>query len=1012
MTGSMRYLLIIVFLLCGVAQAQNPYSLTEKEQVFRSGLDFINNGNFAAAREAFDSYLRVPGTDGLKIAEAEYYRAFAALKLYHPDGEKLIQRFLEDHPQNLRAAFAYFDLANFFYDERSYAKAVTYYKQINYGILNPEQFSHAKFRWGYSLFNLRKLPEALEQFNFIKAQNNQFSAAASYYAGFIEYGEGQYDKALDDLRKAAQSPGYANVAPFLISSIYYKQQKYDELIAYAESLAQQGRDVNDQAEINLLVAEAYFKKKDYLKAADAYENYFSKKKDAESPAYLRAGFSYYISGDDAKALNYFKRSASDKDSTGFYASYYMGILHLKQGEKQQALISFDNARKFKADKNLVEEATFHYAKVAYDLGRTEPAIVELENYLSEYPNGIYANESKELLSQAYVNANNYNKAIEYIESLPRRNPNLDRAYQKATYLKGAEHFNKDEYAEAVEFFQRSLKYPIDPLYQALASLWCAEAYSLGKKYTEAAEQYLIVLGIPSQRDSEAAIKARYGLGYAYFNNEVYDKALLQFKEFINKVKPTDLNYADALLRLADCYYVARNYNDALANYRKALSSKTIDADYAQLQVANILGIQRKYEEAGTAFSQVILNYPRSRFIDEAYFQKAQFELENGNYSAASLTLTQLISTQRNSKFLPYAHMRRAAAYYNLKEYNNTIADYAKVLEDFSSHPVAADALLPLQEALNLQNKGAEFEKYLTAYKNANPDKKGFEAVEFESAKGLYFNQDYTRSIPTFIKYLKDYPESPRRNEAKYYLAESYFRQRDFEKAIVIYAELEAERNFNLAGRVVARLAELEFRMGNYDNSSYFYHKLASQATSKRDQYNAWSGLMESHFLMTRYDSSDYYARLIIEKGNINAGAQNKASLYLGKSAMAKGDYEGAKDEFINALNTARDEFGAEAKYLLAEIFYLSKEFKRSYEILVELNSDFAAYDEWVGKSYLLLADNFLAMGDNFQAKGTLNSLISNHPLDYIRSRATEKLKEIEKAELSESSKVKSDSLKQ
>jgi tetratricopeptide (TPR) repeat protein len=1008
----MRYLLIILFSLSFAAKGQTPVSLSEADALYKSAIDYVDKGNYAAAREAFDRYLQMPGINVLQQREAEYFKAYTALKLYHPDGEKLVQRFLDDYPQHPRSAFAYYDLANFFYDERVYAKASNYFKQINYGVLNPAQFSQAKFRWGYSLFNLKRLIEALDQFNFVKSQNNQYSAAASYYAGFIEYGEGQYDRALEDLRKAAQSPGYANVAPHLIASIYYKQLNYDQLISYAASLKEQAKSVNDQAEIDLLVAEAHFKKKNYNESVKGYEAYFQNRKDADRPVYLRAGYAYYMVGDDSKALNYLKRTASDKDSTGFYASYYLGILYLKQGEKQQALISFDNARKFKSDKNLAQEASFHYAKVAYDLGRTDLAINEFEQYLKESPQGVYANESKELLSQAYVNANNYNKAIEYIESLPRRNPNLDRAYQKATFLKGVEHFNKDEYQQAVTYFEKSLRFPLDPEYQALAAFWAAEAYSIGKLHTEAIQKYLIVLGSPTQKDKETGVKARYGLAYAYFNNEAYDKALLQFREFVNKSNSNNTNYTDAVLRLADCYYVARNYNDALSNYRKALSSRSPDADYAQLQVANILGIQRKYDEASTAFSQVIINYPRSRFIDEAYFQKAQFELEQGNYSAALLTLTQLISTQRNSKFLPYAHLRRAAAYYNLKDYTNTVNDYKNVLTDYVAHPVASDALLPLQEALNLLNRGSEFDQIFTAYRQANPEKKGLEVVEFESAKSLYFSQDYARSIPAFLAYLKSYPESPRRSESKYYLAESYYRQRDFTKAIAIYAELEADKNFNLAGRVVARLAELEFRNGDYDNANYFYHKLAKMASSKRDQYNAWSGLMESHYLKARYDSSDYYARLIIEKGNINAGAQNKASLFLGKSAMAKGDYDNAKDEFLSALNTARDEFGAESKYLLAEIFYLTKEYKRSYEILVELNKDFAAYDEWVGKSYLLLADNFLAMDDRFQAKGTLNSLISNHPLEHIRSAARIKLKEIEDAELKKSSTVQSDSIRQ
>jgi TolA-binding protein len=152
-------------------------------------------------------------------------------------------------------------------------------------------------------------------------------------------------------------------------------------------------------------------------------------------------------------------------------------------------------------------------------------------------------------------------------------------------------------------------------------------------------------------------------------------------------------------------------------------------------------------------------------------------------------------------------------------------------------------------------------------------------------------------------------------------------------------------------------------------------------------------------LLAQYDSADKYARIILEQGNVNAGAQNKASLYLGKSAMARGDFDTAKDEFLNTLNAARDEHGAEAKYLLAKIFHQQKSYKQCYETLVSLNNDFAAYEDWVGKSYLLLADNFAAMGDIFQAKGTLQSLVDHFPQQAVKDEAKRKLRLLEEQQL-------------
>ena len=150
--------------------------------------------------------------------------------------------------------------------------------------------------------------------------------------------------------------------------------------------------------------------------------------------------------------------------------------------------------------------------------------------------------------------------------------------------------------------------------------------------------------------------------------------------------------------------------------------------------------------------------------------------------------------------------------------------------------------------------------------------------------------------------------------------------------------------------------------------------------------------------------------MILEKGAVNASAQNKASLYLGKSAFARGDFETAKDEFLNTLNAAQDEYGAEAKYTLGEIFYLQKQYKQSQETLVSLNNDFSSYDLWVGKSFLLLADNYVATNDLFNARATLQSLVDNFPLENIKNDAKKKLTELDALEQQRQEKIKADTL--
>jgi TolA-binding protein len=999
----------IIFLLSlSDLRAQNQLSQGKVDKLFNKGIELVDHANYGAARDVLTDFLNTASSIDTRRGEAEYYIAFSALSLGHSDGEKLIDQFISNYPSDTRAATAYYDLANFFYNDKNYTKAIQYYGKVNFPALAAAEQSEGHFKWGYSYFNLKKLDEAQEQFNFVKKQSSGYTPAANYYAGFIEYSKGQYDDALTDLKRAEASKSYADIVPYIVANIYYKQRKYDDLIQYAASL--KGRDITNPNEIAMLVADAYYFKSDFKKAIESYEKYLADNPDkAESPLLFRAGYANYAIGQDAKAITYLSKSAAGKDSTSYYASYYLGILYLKQGDKAYALNSFDYARKYKNDAKLAEESSFQYGKVSYDAGKPDQAIAEFEKYIVAYPNSVHSTEVKELLAQAYINGDNFHKAIEYIESLPFKSKYIEQAYQKATYLKGAELFNKEDYAQAVTYFDKSLQYPVDPSFVALASYWNGEAYSIGRKYDDAITNYQRIISLKDPVDAEVMINTRYGLGYAYFNQKIYDRALFSFKEFANKGSKSTPNYTDGLIRLADCYYVSKQYDDALTYYNKAAAIGSSDNDYVLLQTGSLNGVQRKYAEARKQLSSLIQSYPKSQYRDEAMYQRAKFEIEQGNYQAAADGLTQLIREVPNSRFLPDAYMRRADSYYNLKQYDKTIADYGTVIKQFSTLPVAQKALLPLQEALNIAGRSGEFENYMADVTKANPGSASLDSLQFETAKNFYFNQQYPKAITSLNTYISSYPQSGRVPEARYYIAESHYRLKEYDKALSIYLDLNKDVNVTLGNKVLARIAEIQFKTGKYEGSVVSFHRLERLASSKKEQYNAWSGLMESFYLLNQYDSADIYAKLILEKGSVSAGAQNKASLYLGKTALARGDYDGAKDEFLNTLNTAQDEYGAEAKYLLAQIFYTQKDYKMCFETLTSLNKDFATYDAWVGKSYLLIADNFLAQQDVFQAKLTLQSLIDNFPLQTVKDEAKAKLKKLEQAEVDKKKTLDADS---
>ena len=1000
----MRFLGIVFLIINWCAIGQDNLSQQKQARDFTQIIDLFNADNYRATLPAIHSYNKDYGITQ-QHAELRYFEAISTARIGQKDAEQKLNQFTTDFPTHPRVSTVRFELASLSYRNKNYQKTADQLSALDFGGLSRSQDVEARFMLGYSYFNLKKLKEALAQFNLMKGGENIFSPAASYYAAYIELSNGEYDAALRDLQRIEKQSSYVTVVPYMIAQVYNKQGKDDELISYGATVATQS-GVQNLEDINLLVSEAYFRKKNYAKAIEGYNQFLKGKSSIDRGVLFRAGFANFSSGNSKEAIEQFKKAASDKDSVGVYASYYLGISYLKSNQKPLALTAFQVASKFKKDPKLAEESRFQTAKLLYDLGRADEAIDNMEDFQKQYPNSAYFHEISELLSSAYVNTNSYHKAIAHIESMPKRTPATDKAYQKAAYLFGTEYYNKNEYPKAIEYFEKSLGFPLDNEYAAKAALWEGECYAVAGEWEKSIAFY--EKSIAFKPEQETVARTRFGLGYARFNLKQYDRALYSFREYINNASKNDVDLGNGYVRLADCYYVTKQYNDALTNYKNAYLLGRSDQDYAHMQAGVLSGILRKFPEALGEFDIVIKAFQNSAYWDESLYQRAMVEIESGNYLGAQNNLSQLISRKPTSRFVPYAYNKRASANYNLKEYDKTANDYIHLIEQYAGHPASKDILLLLQESLNSAGRSAEFDKFLALAKDNNLDPKGLESVTFESAMRIYYSENYKQAIPSLSNFVNSYPESPMVVEARYYRAESYYRLKDWQKAVDSYLEIYADEKFASANKVAGRLADLEFKLGHYEQAIDANRKLGRLAVNAKEKYNSWIGQMDAYYLLNSFDSCAIYANKLLNDVGAGTGTQNRAALTLGKIQMAKGDYESAKDEFLTIVNNSTDEYGAEAKYRIGEIQYLTKANKQCYETLVSLNKDYAAYPVWVGKGFILLADNFIAQGDPFNAKATLASL-DKFPLESIKEEARIKLRQLEEAEKNKA-KVAQDSI--
>ncbi|HSY62807.1 MAG TPA: tetratricopeptide repeat protein, partial [Cytophaga sp.] len=245
--------------------------------------------------------------------------------------------------------------------------------------------------------------------------------------------------------------------------------------------------------------------------------------------------------------------------------------------------------------------------------------------------------------------------------------------------------------------------------------------------------------------------------------------------------------------------------------------------------------------------------------------------------------------------------------------------------------------------------------------------------------------------------IQQYPNHPSIEEAKFYLADSYYRTKDYTAAKTLYLGILGGQN-QYYKKALQRVADISYLQNDLPSTIKYYSELQQLASSNKEKTASWLGLMSAYYDSNQLDSCNAYADKVINHGSAAPDAQNKAQLFKGKVAYAKKDYDAAQDYFLSCLNGAKDVSAAEAHYLLAKIQYDKKQYKQSIETLYDFNNTYSSYEVWLGKSFLLIAENFIAKDELFQARETLNSIVEKSPNADIKKQARERLDQLKALE--------------
>ena len=968
----------LTFLLTISINGQVPFTGAEIESEYNRGLELFMKEKYAAAINLFDSYVKNENNkNSIQVANAEYYSAIAAINLFNPDAEYRIITFIGKYPEDHRINDAQFALGDYFYQNKNYRKAAAYYEAVNRQELENDKLHGYFFRYGYSLYSSGNHDMALVMFSEIKDIDTEYTPPALYYFSQIAYEREMYQTALTGFMKLKDDETFGAIVPFYIAQILYINKDYDGILELAPSLLQSaGRERS--IELYRFIGDAYYNKGNYKEALEYLEKFYETKISERDDKYQLA-YCYYQTGDIDKAIKLLLEIGARNDLLTQNIWNLLGDCYLKKDDKNRARLAFGEASKMSFDKDIAEESLFNYAKLTYETSYSPfgETIEAFDRYIQQYPGSERIQEAYDYLITAYLQAKNYKAAIASLDRIANKNQRLEEAYQRVAFFRALELFRNLEFTASVDMFEKSLKYERynRPL-RARAIYWRGEAwYRLGD-YSKAKTDYETFMGIPGSSNLEEYKLVRYNLGSAMYNLNEYSGALNHFRAFeTSAVNPRPEIMADALNRIADCYFITTNYRTAIQYYDRVIAFDNVDADYAMYQKGFSLGLVNDNRGKIDVLSALRTKYPSSALMPNVIFERgrAYVTLENSRNGEADFN--SVISDYPNSPFVPRAMVQLGLLYYNLGDNQKAIAQYKRVIENYKSTPEARYALTGLRNSyvdLNEVDAYFAYVRNIEGFGDVNMSQR--DSLTYTSGENLYIRAEYTRAADVLSNYLKEFPEGSFRHNAKFYLAESYIQLDKKDEALTVYKDISTSPNNQFHEQSLMAVANLLFENEDFDEAIEYYKKLETAATSDAHKLNALKGeLLSASFIgdaQTAINAANKIANLsYVPEELLREAVFMRAKAYYSVDRLdeAIADFRKVAVEIISAV-------GAESKYRIAELLDKQNKTAEAEKIAFEFIDQKTPHQYWMARVFLLISDISRKKGDMLQARATLQSL--------------------------------------
>lgn len=442
---------------------------------------------------------------------SRYYTALAYVNQERLDKAIEMFRLIEDHPL-YRDDVPYY-LAQIYYEEKLYKEVVditdgfgaqrpkhidlyrlaglSAYEIQRYDVASkyldryisasPTVEGEVYYLAGLSAYQNGAWPKANDRFKSISHQDNELGQLANYYLADIALRTG--DKAL--ARNAFAAAYRMDYLPEISEQSFFYYGKLSAELRYDRDAIVHLRDFEPTSlyyeEAQKIMSELLLSTRDYataLQTLATISNKGVKLQEAEQRIMLQLGLLYLSEGKEKEAEDILESTSLKQASprTALISKFWLGELFYRQGELDKAK-KYYNAFLNSADGDMTELKSQAHYSLGYIAMRTEKTDAAIRNFEKALALGLddkKGPDTETRLGDLNLSINNYNRALEYYNSILSKYPQASRdyvLYQKAIIqgLKG-EHVRKLVTLEKIIDEYRNSQYLDDALYESGVTL--------------------------------------------------------------------------------------------------------------------------------------------------------------------------------------------------------------------------------------------------------------------------------------------------------------------------------------------------------------------------------------------------------------------------------------------------------------------------------------------------------------------------------------------------------------